>query len=114
MAAPPPADKELACHLAALEVGIQFFYRSRVIGDLSFEQWDRLVDEMLGRDRSMPCSPRCGYLGGLPTRERPQHVHILETLDYWLFASYITAEKHDNQVGRRGADGPALRIPGSI
>ena len=49
-----------------------------------------------------------GYLGGLPTRERPQHVHILETLDYWLFASYITAEKHDNltkYVTRWSGDG---------
>ena len=87
LASLPPPGKELACRLAALEVGLQFFYSCRVKGELSLEQWDRLVDEMLGRDRSMPCSPRCGYLCGLPTRERPQHVHILDTLDFWLYAN---------------------------
>ena len=96
LASLPAPGKELACRLAALEAGLQFFYSCRVKGELSLEQWDRLVDEMLGRDRSMPCSPRCGYLCGLPTRERPQHVHILDTLDFWLYANYITTEKHTN------------------
>ena len=52
------------------------------------------MDLTLGCDRTGPCTPRCGYDGGLPTRERPHHIHIVDTLDSWLFNDYIVDDQH--------------------
>ena len=75
-------------------MALKYLHSSRVKGEFSYEEWGAWVDEFLGCDRKGPCTPRCGYDGGLPTRERPQHLHILDVLDSWLFNEYIAEEKH--------------------
>ena len=103
-----PIPPDLALRLLGLEFALQYLHRRYLQGEYSHEEWVGWVDLTLGCDRTGPCTPRCGYDGGLPTRERPHHIHIVDTLDNWLFNDYIKDEQHKkltNYVIRWSGDG---------